>query len=873
MKRILIIIVTLVCALRLSAQNLTVEAPNLVEVGENFNLTFVYDGSENTSDFNWVEGSNFKVVWGPQKGSSTSISIVNGKTTKSIKRSYTYVVQAKKAGVFTIPSATLSIKGQTLSSPTREIEVVEPRSSSSSSSSSSQNSSSQSQANSPQASPQEHDIILAMELDKKRVVKGEPIRARLKLYQRSNISGFDDVKLPSFNGFWSQDITPQQDIQFVRENYKGAIYNAAVIKDYVIIPQHSGKLVIDPAELVCLVYQRISHHTGSIFDGFFDDYKTVRVRVATQPIHIQVAALPTPVPADFCGGVGSFDISVRLSKDSLKAHEAASLYVTVKGTGNLSLLEAPKLTFPPDFELYDTKVEDQTRADKTQGSRTYEYPFIPRSHGDFEIPSVSYSYYDPIRKKYQTRRSAPLPIYVERGEEIEGVAGQPQIIFQGANKKGVVNLSSDIRFIHPHRGPLQSEDKFLMGSPAFVVLLLAMLLLFAAILFFTLRTRRQNADVVAVRTRKATKMARRRLKVAGDYLAKNLNAPFYEALHKALLGYACDKLNIPVADLTKEAIQTAFTARDVEAADVQIFIEILDVCELARYSPQEEQSAMRQQFEKAIQSISNIDSQMTHTRKQRKSSVTALLLLFFAFVSVSAQARDAHVDSLWNKATLDYTEGRFEEAVQAYASIAQLGLFSSELHYNLANAYFKEKKYGLSILHYEKALKIDPSHKDARYNLELANGFVVDDIEQVPEFILTTFVKKIGFWFNSDTWAVLFLVFLALTLLALSFFFLSRSIALRKSGFFTAIVTVLMALAAFSFSSTQKKNYTAKDSAIIVRSVVEVKSSPTDDAGSALFILHEGTKVTLLDTVGPWKNIELSDGRQGWMKEADLEII
>ncbi|MBQ1938282.1 MAG: tetratricopeptide repeat protein, partial [Bacteroidales bacterium] len=268
--------------------------------------------------------------------------------------------------------------------------------------------------------------------------------------------------------------------------------------------------------------------------------------------------------------------------------------------------------------------------------------------------------------------------------------------------------------------------------------------------------------------------------------------------------------------------------------------------------------------------ISMIDSQMANTKKSQKG--LSLMLLLLCLSSQSLFATD-YVDSLWNQATRQYTEGQYQEAVQSYLSIVELGLSSADLHYNLGNAYFKSQQYGFSILHYEKALKLAPSHKDARFNLQLANEHVVDDIEQVPEFILTTFVKKIGFLCNSDVWAVLFLVFLSLTLLSLLFLFLSRSLVLRKTGFACAIVAVLLAAASLSFSLVQKRNYTVQDSAIVVRSVVEVKSSPTDDDSSALFILHEGTKVKLLDTVGPWKNVELSDGRQGWMKDADLEII
>ena len=858
-----------------TAQQLSVEAPNLVEVGETFNVTFVYDGSDNVSAFNWSGGNDFQVVWGPQQGSSTSISIVNGKHTKSVRRSYTYVLQVSRPGVFVLPSATLTAKDKTYTSPERSIEVV-----ASSQGVSSQGSSSRQQGTASEPSTREQasdrsgegDLFLRMTLSKRNVMLGEPVRATLKLYQRVNISGFDDVKLPSFNGFWSQDVTPQRDIQFVRENYKGSIYNAAVIKDYVIIPQKAGELTIEPAEMVCLVYQRISQHTGSIFDGFFDDYTTLRRRVATPSVSVTVKDLPRPVPKGFCGGVGHFDISASLSRDSLKTHEAASLFVTVKGKGNLSLIEAPKVQFPPDFEVYDVKVTD--KLDKAggsiSGSRTYEYPFIPRSSGDFTIQPVEYAWYDLDAKSYRTASTSALPLPVARGEEVSGGASDPQIIIQGINKKGVKNLGSDIRFIHTRSRGLQSEERFLLGSALFYGLLLLLLLAFFAIWGMTSLTRSRNADTAGTRTRKASRMARQRLKAAREYLDRRIPSAFYEELHKALVGYVCDKLNMPIALFTKEHIQESLTARSVAASDAEAFIALLDACEMARYSPEGGDEAMRARFEQAENLISTIDAQMNNKKISGRTAMLAVLLLMMP--ALSGQAAD-YVDSLWNKATADYSEGRYEEAARSYAAIAGLGLSSADLQYNWGNACFKSKEYGYAILHYEKALKADPSMTDARYNLELANGFIVDEIEAVPEFFLKTVVRKLGYVFNSDTWAAMFLLLLALTLAGLLLFLLSHSMALRKTGFFCGIVTLLMAAASLAFSLSQKDAYTAQDSAIVIRSVTEVRSSPTDEGTSSLFILHEGTKVRLLDSVGPWKNIELSDGRQGWLKADDLEII
>ena len=873
MKKIFFIIGFLAASVgQAVAQSLTVEAPNLVAVGEQFNVSFVYDGNESVSDFNWSGGAEFQVIWGPQQGSSTSISIVNGKTTKTVRRSYTYVLQVSTPGVFSLPPATLKAKGQVLTSPERRIEVVGAARSQQPSSASPQAGAPSGNGNTSSSAQVEagNDIILKMVLDKRTVTIGEPVRATLKLYQRVNITGFDDVKLPSFNNFWSQDVTPPGDISFVRENYKGAIYNAAVIKDYVIIPQKSGQLVIEPAELVCLVYQRISHNTGSIFDGFFDDYTTLRKRVATDPVTVTVRDLPRPAPAGFCGGVGTFEISARVSRDSLKTHEAASLFVTVKGKGNLSLLEAPKVQFPPDFELYDVKISD--KIDKNSrgisGSRTYEFPFIPRSWGNFSIKPIEYAWYDSTAKGYVKSTTAEIPLVVLRGEE-NATSNDPQIIIAGTNKKGVKNLGSDIRFIHTENKGLHADDPFLLGSRMFYVLLCTMIAAAAAALLIGLVRRARSADVAGSRKRKATRMARKRLKQARLLLDKGIVSAFYEELHKALVGFACDKLNMPTARFTKDNLQQELMARQVNAEDAVAFIELLDACEMARYSPTDGQEAMRRHFEQAEQLISNLDSRMT----EKKTILPLIALLLMLTGAPAAHAATDYVDSLWTKATADYSAGLYEDAARDYASIAALGLQSADLHYNWGNACYKQKDYGHAILHYEKALKLNPSMDDARYNLEMARSFIVDDIEQVPELIFVTFFRKIRNGLSANVWTWIFLLMLAAGLLFAVLFFLQEESSARRRNFFCGLTAFLIAVMALLFANRQKADFTARDSAVVVRSVVEVRSSPTDEGASSLFILHEGTKVRLLDSVGRWKNIELSDGRQGWMKDSDLEII
>lgn len=218
-------------------------------------------------------------------------------------------------------------------------------------------------------------------------------------------------------------------------------------------------------------------------------------------------------------------------------------------------------------------------------------------------------------------------------------------------------------------------------------------------------------------------------------------------------------------------------------------------------------------------------------------------------------------------------EGLWEDAISGYDMIAGLGLESAALYCNTGNAYFKSGNISKAILNYERALKLDPSYEDARYNLELSNNMIQDRIDPVPDFILKVWAKDLCWLMDSDGWAVAFIIMFALMLAMILLFVLSPSVAGRRTGFFTGIVFLLLAIMSLSFSLWQKNDYMKADKAIVMRPVSSVKSSPSSEASQDLFVLHEGTKVDILDQVGSWSNIELADGRQGWIRTSDIEKI
>ena len=889
------------------AQNaIRVEAPNVVALNEQFNVTFIIEGDKAQSDFSWSQGDDFQLVWGPQKGTSTSVQIINGKRTSSHQTTYTYILMPKATGTFPIPTATASLSGEKISSGSASVQVVTDASSASKGGQGTQSQGSSSGQGSSGGARQQaatgeipsEDLFLRLSLSRSEVVMGEPLTATLKLYQRVNIAGFENAKFPAFNGFWSQETYSPTNIEFKRESFDDKIFNTAVLRSWVLIPQQSGTGTIDPAELVCLVNIRVNPtSSNSIFDSFFqDEYRTVRKRVTTPAVKVRVNPLPAGPPASFGGGVGSFGISARLSSDELKTHDAGSLVITVSGRGNVSLLEEPKVSFPPDFEVYDTKTTENTDRGNggTSGSKSFEFPFIPRSAGEFTIEPVEYSYYDVSSGKYVTLRTPPLGIKVAKGK---GSDSQSTVsVVPGVERRDVKSLADDIRFISTKMPSLSKEGSFFVGSPLFLALL-ALILVAAVSVWLALRkVAAMRADVAMTKNRRATKMARKRLATAGEFLHKDLYTAFYEELHKALIGFISDKLNMDMSEISKDNIAAALLKGGVSEEDTKEFTGLLDDCEFARYSPDAGNEAMNAHYENAVKVISAIDSSLK-TGKARPAGAAVIALLLALGLSFHAAAQSemtvvpadsSAVDAeaavpesavpakdraaaLWPEGVSAYSENRFQDAASAWEGIVASGVESPEVYCNIGDAYFKQGNYPKAVLNYERALKLDPSYSDARYNLEFAGNFVQDRIEAVPEFILKGLARKACYSLGSDSWAVLFLALLALALGFLLMFLLASSAGRRRTGFYCGIVFLLLSFTCLWFSLWQKGSYDKDDSAIVMTPVVSVKSSPS--SGKDLFIIHEGTKVRIIDKVGSWQNISLADGRQGWIEDNAIEII
>ena len=459
---------------------------------------------------------------------------------------------------------------------------------------------------------------------------------------------------------------------------------------------------------------------------------------------------------------------------------------------------------------------------------------------------------------------------VEKGEEIAGGG----VVMPGTNRQGVRSLSEDIRYIALGDGQLKKKGAFFAGSPLFYLLMITL----AIILFIVNRllkfSQARRADVAGSKNRRANKMARARLRQAEDYLHKNLGGAYYEELHKALTGYVSDKLLIPAADLSKETIGEKLRERGVRDESIDRLTALIDKCEYARYAPDSGQTQMENEYNEAIEAISEIESQLNKAKAGGRPAAGAALfalLLGLGLSTLPVQAQD-DVAGLWQKAGEAFAAGQWQNALNFYQMIEGENLQSADLYYNIGNTYFKLDDKAHAILYYERALKLDPSHDDAAHNLEIARQLTLDKIDSVPDFILVSWFRHLRQSFSADSWAWITLGLLLVVGILLTLFRNSASLALRRVSFIVACVVFLLAVFTFIFSLQQKRAVTRQDSAIVTAPVCSVKSSPAD-GGNTVFVLHEGTKVRLLDNVGDWAKISIADGRQGWAPSGTFEVI
>lgn len=588
----------------------TASAPDAVAVGDQFRLSYTVT-TQQVRDFRAPSIKGFDVLMGPSRSQQSSMQIINGKTTSTSSITFTYILMATAEGDFTIPGATITANGNQLVSNSVKIKVLpaDQAAESSSGNGGGRSGGSTSRASSG-TSVSNTDLFITATASKTTVYEQEAFLLTYKIYTLVDLRMFDNVKLPDFKGFHSQEVELPNDRRWGLEHYKGRNYQTTVYRQFVLFPQQSGKLTIDAARFDAVIDKATG--VSDPFEAFFNggaNVVQVKKSIMTPQLTIDVKALPAGKPMDFTGGVGEFNITSSINSTNVKTNDAVTVKLVISGTGNLKLLSNPEVKFPEDFEVYDPKVDNKFRLTNAglSGSKVIEYLAIPRSAGTYKIPAVTFSYFDVNSRSYKTLTTEEYELHVKKGE-----GNANQTIANFTNKEDLKVLNEDIRFIKQNDVALSPKGVFFFGS---LTCYLFYLIPGIAFIVFFVMYRKQiaaNSNIAKMRTKKANKVAVKRMKLAGKLLEENKKDTFYDEVLKALWGYISDKLSIPVSRLSKDNIEEELRNYGVDDALIKEFLEVLNNCEFARFAPGDDNQAMDKIYSASLEVIGKMESSIKH---------------------------------------------------------------------------------------------------------------------------------------------------------------------------------------------------------------------------------------------------------------------
>lgn len=618
-RHLLLWIIAVTCSVSLFAQKLTIKAPSQAEAGNQVRVSYTL----NNQDFDRIqlEGDfdGFEVLFGPSISTSSSYSVVNGKTSSSSSTTFTYTLLAKKAGTFTLPAASLTSGGQKVKSSTAKIEVL-PASAhhnQGAQGNNGRNGYPGSNQRYPDPSMDEDvrqastrrrnakDIYITATASKKHIHEQEAIVLTYKLYTLLNVDQLAG-DIPQLDAFHSQEIDLPVQKSLELERVGDINYYSVVWRKYVLFPQRSGKLTIPSIDFEADVVVPVNVYDE--FDAYFYGgcLTNREKRIVRAPsIDIQVDPLPEN-PENYSGAVGKdFSIIGKLMPEKVDANDAVTLTVTVKGTGNLKLMNAPVVQWPKDYESYDPKSTENFRLSDggNTGTVTYEYVAVPRHAGKDTIPPVEFCYFDTGNKSYRTIKTQQFVLEVNKSENIpsSGVVQQSEL----------KELGNDIRYIKKSNVVMRQHGDDSFGSFVSHILgYLVALVIFGVVLFAFSQRAKFNADVSGTRGRRAGKAASKRLRSASKLMNTGNSGAFYDEVMRALWGYVADKLGLPVTDLNKENVSEILMQRGVDEETTLQFINVLSECEFARFAPGDPASTMDHLYTDASNVIDQLDDKI-----------------------------------------------------------------------------------------------------------------------------------------------------------------------------------------------------------------------------------------------------------------------
>ena len=595
--------------------SLRVSAPSTVEVGGKFRVQFTVN-TQNVSHFSAPDFKGFEVIYGPATSSQSSFQMINGRTSQSSSIIYTYVLLAGNSGTFTIGSASVQVDGKTVKSKPVQVRVLSGGSggaggsSNGGSSNGGGNYGGGQSSSAPSASSSNisaKDLFMTATASRTSVHEQEAILLTYKIYTLVDLTQLDG-KLPTLDGFQIQEIPLPRTKEFSIEQYNGRNYRTVTWSQYLLFPQKSGKLTIPSItyEGVVITRNRNLDPIEAFFNGQ-SGYSEVKRKITTPTLTINVSPLPNK-PEGFSGAVGKFSVSSSISTKEVDANEAVTLKISVQGSGNMKLISTPEVQFPKDFETYDAKVNDNFQLTRSglSGSKDFEYLFVPRHPGTYEIPASEFIYFDTESRSYKTIKTEAYTLKVNKGK---GGAGQSVSNYSG-QQQDVQQLNQDIRFIKKGDVNLHQPGDTFFGTWKCWAAYILPFLLFVIAMVLGRKQMKANANVAHLRGKKANKVALKRMKTAKKLLDAHDTGKFYDEVLRALWGYVGDKFNMSQESLNKENIEQSLTSRQVPDEQIQQFMKVLNDCEFARYAPGDVNENMENVYNSAISAISKMEDNL-----------------------------------------------------------------------------------------------------------------------------------------------------------------------------------------------------------------------------------------------------------------------
>ncbi len=567
----------------------TVITEKVVEAGELFEIKFEFNVKEDKfipPDFDGVD-----IISGPFSSSFSSSSVLNGKSQKIVKKSYTYTISCAQAGICKIKPAEIIVDGQSYKTDTTSIRVLGEQNTASP-----QKQAQQSAGKGIQA---KEDIFIHTDYSKTNVFNGEYITLTTKIYTRTDFQNITEIKFPDYSGFWSKALQAPRQLTFRNEVIKGKKYNVAVLKQILLFAVKPGKYTISPY-VISLQLKKKQGKTRDFFGNIVDNYKLINKRLRTKAQTIIVKPLPQPVPENFSGLTGSnITIKAEIDTHRFRTDESANLKISLSGTGNLYLLTSLPLNLPKGLKHFDPELElnDKYTPYGEVGDLLFNFIITSDSAGTYTIPPRDFTYFDVDKNNYKTLYTKPLQLNVSGGKSYNPTASHTAVL-----------SGADIRFIKENPNTLRKKDTAFVGNILFYLMYFILIVLFVLLLYMRKSLLKKHADVVGMKKKKAGKVSQKRLKNALTFMKEKDNKAFYKEILNALWGYLSDKLSVNSNDLTKEGIENLLKNKNIETRIISELLNIIEICGYAQYSPAGEEAQPELIYERTKNCITELEN-------------------------------------------------------------------------------------------------------------------------------------------------------------------------------------------------------------------------------------------------------------------------